>query len=80
MCKFGDCSHNSEPGCAVKAAIEEGQLDLQRFESFLKLKKEAKYDGLSAKQIENEKINTMFAEVGGIKNARKFAKEKNKQK
>lgn len=79
-CRFKDCSHKSEPGCAVRAAIESGELDEQRLESYFKLKKEAKYDGLNSRQIETEKINTMFAEVGGIKNARRFAKEKNRQK
>lgn len=79
-CRFKDCSHKSEPGCAVRAAVESGQLDAPRLENFLKLKKEAKYDGLNSRQIETKKINEMFAGVGGIKNARKFAKEKNRQK
>ena len=77
-CRFRDCTHKSEPGCAVRAAVENGQLDTQRLESYFKLKKEARYDGLNAKQIEKEKIDTMFAGFGGIKNAKKFAKEKRK--
>lgn len=79
-CRFKDCAHKSEPGCAVRAAVASHNLDESRLESYLKLKKEAKYDGLNSRQIETEKINTMFADFGGIKNARKFAKEKNKQK
>jgi ribosome biogenesis GTPase len=39
-CRFADCAHQSEPGCAVKAALESGQLDPERYESYLKLKKE----------------------------------------
>lgn len=42
-CKFRDCNHESEPGCAVKAAIEKGILDLKRFESYKKLKREQEY-------------------------------------
>ncbi|MFL0245708.1 ribosome small subunit-dependent GTPase A [Candidatus Clostridium stratigraminis] len=42
-CKFSDCSHTSEPGCAVKAALESGELTASRWESYLKLKKEIKY-------------------------------------
>ena len=78
-CRFQDCAHSGEPGCAVQAAIESGNLDAKRLESYLKLKKEAGYEGLNSRQIETQKINTMFAEFGGIKNARKFAKEKNKR-
>lgn len=42
-CKFSDCSHDAEPGCAVKKAIEEGVLTKERLESYFKLKKEAEY-------------------------------------
>ena len=43
MCRFRDCRHESEPGCAVRAAIERGELDESRLESYRKLKTEAKY-------------------------------------
>jgi ribosome biogenesis GTPase len=36
-CKFRDCSHRTEPGCAVRAAIETGDLDEARFEHYLRL-------------------------------------------
>jgi ribosome biogenesis GTPase / thiamine phosphate phosphatase len=39
-CRFADCSHESEPGCAIKAAILAGNLDLERFRSYLKLQRE----------------------------------------
>jgi ribosome biogenesis GTPase len=39
-CKFGDCSHKVEPGCAVRAAIEAGQLDAFRLERYLRLRDE----------------------------------------
>lgn len=42
-CKFTDCRHESEPGCAIKTAIESGELTRERFESYLALKKEARY-------------------------------------
>ncbi|GAB6158895.1 hypothetical protein JCM39194_20950 [Desulfotomaculum varum] len=76
MCKFRNCTHVTEPGCAVQKAIRDGVLPPERLESYNKLKKEAKYEGLNAKQIEKEKINEMFRGVGGIKNARRFIKEK----
>ncbi len=80
MCRFRDCTHTREPFCAVRQAIEEGVLSEERLESYRKLQKEARYEGLNFRQIENEKIATMFAEVGGIRNARKFAKEKNRRR
>jgi len=42
-CKFNDCTHNSEPDCAIKKAIEQGTLEQSRYNSYLKLKKEAEY-------------------------------------
>lgn len=39
-CKFSDCSHESEPGCAVMSAIEEGKLDPRRLSSYRKLMRE----------------------------------------
>ena len=40
-CRFRDCKHDREPGCAVKAAIAAGELDAARWESYQKLKEEA---------------------------------------
>jgi ribosome biogenesis GTPase len=36
-CRFGDCTHQTEPGCAVLAAIEAGDLDADRLRRYLKL-------------------------------------------
>jgi ribosome biogenesis GTPase len=36
-CKFSDCRHLREPGCAVKAAIESGQISARRYESYKRL-------------------------------------------
>jgi len=40
QCRFRDCHHAKEPGCAVRAAIEAGTLDANRFANFLKLRDE----------------------------------------
>ncbi|MEV5889449.1 ribosome small subunit-dependent GTPase A [Nonomuraea fuscirosea] len=40
-CRFGDCGHNGEPGCAVLAALESGELPERRLESWRKLQREA---------------------------------------
>jgi ribosome biogenesis GTPase len=39
-CRFNDCSHSSEPGCAVKAALAAGELSAERYASWLKLQRE----------------------------------------
>nr|WP_073272210.1 ribosome small subunit-dependent GTPase A [Alkalibacter saccharofermentans] len=73
-CKFNDCSHKNEPGCAIQKALSEGTIDHRRLNSYTKLKNEASYEGLNSKQIENQKIERMFKEFGGMKNARKLVK------
>lgn len=80
QCRFHNCTHTREPHCAVQQALNDGLLSPERFANYRKLRKEARYEGLNSRQIEAEKIAAMFAEVGGIKNARRFAKEKNRRK
>ena len=45
-CRFGDCTHGSEPGCAVRGALEDGTLDAARFQSFEKLRREARHQAM----------------------------------
>ena len=42
-CRFRNCSHETEPGCAIRAAIESGELSRERWESYKGLKNEAEY-------------------------------------
>jgi ribosome biogenesis GTPase / thiamine phosphate phosphatase len=46
-CRYADCSHTQEPGCAVLAAIESGELSEGRYSSYLKIKKESEYYEMS---------------------------------
>lgn len=43
-CRFSDCKHGNEPGCAVRTAIEDGALDETRFNSFRKLQRELAFE------------------------------------
>lgn len=79
-CQFRDCTHTKEQGCAVLQAIENGELDIRRLESYRKLEQEASYGGLSSKGIEVKKSERMFKEVGGMKNVRRYVREHNKRK
>lgn len=50
-CRFSDCRHMTEPGCAVREALAEGSLLQERWKSYCKLKKEARYsDAKSARK------------------------------
>jgi len=49
-CRFSDCAHDTEPGCAVKAAIEAGELDRDRLARWQKLKREDAYNSESLAQ------------------------------
>lgn len=48
-CKFNDCTHTHEPGCAVKNAIKEGKLSEGRLNNYFKMKKEIEYQKLKEK-------------------------------
>jgi ribosome biogenesis GTPase len=41
QCRFADCAHETEPGCAVRAAVESGELPERRLASWRKLQREA---------------------------------------
>lgn len=40
QCRFGDCGHESEPGCEIKRALADGSLDAKRWASYVKLQRE----------------------------------------
>lgn len=60
-CRFMDCSHTNEPGCAVIQAVEEGQLDRSVYESYHKLKREAWH--FSAAEHEKRKREKSFTKI-----------------
>jgi len=43
-CRFGDCAHDAEPGCAVREAVEDGRLAADRLEHFRQLEREAAFE------------------------------------
>lgn len=46
-CRFADCGHDNEPGCAIRQAIEKGELDAAHYRSYLKLKAESDFNEMS---------------------------------
>lgn len=73
-CKFRDCRHKSEPGCAVKRAIANGEISQERWNNYLQLKKESSYaegkdDFIRQKQQRNIRIQKdikNLKKMGGI--------------
>jgi ribosome biogenesis GTPase len=61
-CRFSDCSHGNEPGCAVQAAIAEGGLTLDRYQHYCKLKDErdAAAMTLADRRAQEKNANTKF--------------------
>jgi ribosome biogenesis GTPase len=70
-CRFADCSHTQEPGCAVRQAVTDGLLSEDRFRSYLKLKKETEYHDLS--YLEKRKADRSFGRF--IKSVKKDLKK-----
>lgn len=65
QCKFSDCSHSTEPNCAVQNAIESGELSLRRLESYQKLMKEQAFNSasLSEKRAKDKAFGKMVNRV-----------------
>lgn len=70
-CRYADCSHEHEPGCAVRAAVENGELSNDRYSNYIKLKKESEYYEMS--YLDKRKKNRAFGRF--IKSAKKQMKE-----
>lgn len=73
-CRFADCAHGSEPGCAVHQALETGELGTSRLESYLKLQREMNY--LAARQeqkvqmVQKERGKQLAKFIRGMKKSR----------
>lgn len=60
QCKFRDCKHENEPGCAVRAAVKSGELSAERLASYQSLKQESATVGVrreEARRIRGEKAS-----------------------
>jgi ribosome biogenesis GTPase len=61
ICKFANCSHTNENGCAILAAIKAGDLSEQRYQNYLKMKKEAEFNQMS--YFEKRKKDKSFGKL-----------------
>jgi ribosome biogenesis GTPase / thiamine phosphate phosphatase len=69
-CRFTDCSHGNEPGCAVSQALQDGYLDQGRYESYIKLRREIAYlkrkEDPRAQRAEKDRWKKIHKEVKQI--------------
>lgn len=73
QCRYADCSHEREPGCAVRAAVEKGELDKDRYFNYIKLKKESEYHEMSyADKRKKDKAFGRFIKSAKKKDKRDF--------
>lgn len=70
-CKYVDCTHTHEPGCAVVAAVEAGELNKGRYANYVSLKKETEHFEMS--EFEKKEKNRQFGKF--LKNAKKDFKK-----
>jgi ribosome biogenesis GTPase len=54
LCRFGDCRHEGEPGCAVREALEEGTLDAERYHNYRKMQAEMRHTALLQDQRKSQ--------------------------
>ena len=72
-CRFNDCSHNTEPGCAVHEAIETGLLDPERYASYLKLERELRSIEIrSSARLRREEKQRWIARARESRAARRY--------
>lgn len=73
QCKFTDCAHESEPGCAVKAALENGTLDPSRLERWRKLRAEDAHNSetIAESRARGRKFSKFVKTVKKAKNAKR---------
>ncbi|MEW5734809.1 MAG: ribosome small subunit-dependent GTPase A [Thermodesulfobacteriota bacterium] len=62
-CRFRDCSHDTEPGCAVKAAVESGELDVERLWHYRKLTREARANELRSDEHRRRQAERVWGQL-----------------
>ena len=63
-CRFSDCAHDTEPGCAIRAALEDGSLEQRRYDSWVKLQREAEWIARRADPVARAAARKRWAATG----------------
>lgn len=74
-CRFSDCSHQTEPGCAIQKALTSGDLDERRLQNYLKLQREQTRNSASIAELrsQSKQLGKMYR---SIQNENRFRKNK----
>lgn len=62
-CKFGDCRHESEPDCAVRGALESGDLEQDRWDNYLQIQKEIRFEQRKASKALQSEEKKKWAKI-----------------
>ncbi|GAD89116.1 putative ribosome biogenesis GTPase RsgA [Vibrio halioticoli NBRC 102217] len=73
QCRFSDCSHQNEPGCAIQKALQADQLDERRLNNYLKLQREQARNSASLAQLrsQDKQLGKMIRSVQNENRSRK---------
>ena len=74
QCRFGDCAHGVEPGCAVRAALDDGRLEPARWEGFQTLQRELAHEQRKVDPLARQAARKLW--IGRHKDARAWMKSK----
>jgi ribosome biogenesis GTPase / thiamine phosphate phosphatase len=80
QCRFNDCEHESEPGCAVQQAIVDGELSTKRLQNYRKLESEARYAELKMESREKERLKYRRETLQAVKQMRRADKAKGRKR
>jgi ribosome biogenesis GTPase len=75
-CRFADCSHQHEPGCAVRQAVEDNTLDPARLESYFKLERELAYEERRQNPEAERKLKEEWKRVHRIMNKQQRGRDR----
>jgi ribosome biogenesis GTPase len=68
QCRYADCTHRHEPGCAVREAVERGELDAGRYTNYMKIRKESDFHEMS--YLDKRKKDKAFGKM--VKSVKKY--------
>lgn len=72
-CRFSDCTHQNEPGCAIQKALDQGTLDNRRLQNYLKLMREQARNSASLAELrsQSKQLGKLYRTIQNESRARK---------